>query len=170
LPIFEEVAVRDTTVKRVTTRGGHNIPGQVAPGTPSHCRDCEIELVSMRAPVKPEGCGYHRGRGYCSPCYYRRSYLGQWDGPPPPPRTWKAAELAHEYALLKLEGLTRDQAAERLGVKSSSLYTALYRVRKYAERDRARAQLAAEIAVAEHEAHRINDDMIAYAIRKRVAA
>lgn len=162
--------MRDTTVKRTTTRGCHNIPGELAPGTPKQCLDCDVPMVSMRAPVKPEGHNEHRGRGYCSRCYFRRKHLNRWDGPAPGPRYWKASELAAEYELLRLDGCTRDQAAERLGVKSSSIYTAVSRARKYAERDAARDQLRAERAAAEIEAHRINDDMIAYAVRKGVAA
>lgn len=162
----KEVAVRDTTVKRVTTRGGHNIPGEVAPGTPKNCRDCEIALVS-RASMVSETHAHHRGRGYCSTCYFRRNRAGVWDGPPPRQTQWRAVDLVAEYEFLRDNyGFDRKQAAAKLGVQRGSLDTAIFRVRRYAERDKLRA----EIAAAEAEAHRINDDMIAYAIRKAVAA
>lgn len=168
----KEDVVRDTTVKRVTTRGGHNIPGQVAPGTPKNCRDCEIQLVPYRyGESAQEGSSVHRGHGFCSVCYFRRRSSGYgWDGPPPRPKTWKATELAAEYEFLRREhGLKRSQAATVLGVRPSALDSAVYRAKCYAERAE-RDRLRAEIALAEAEAHRINDDMIAYAIRKARAA
>lgn len=162
--------MRDTTIKRVTTRGGHGIPGEVAPDTPKNCRDCDILLVS-RASMTDEDHAHHRGRGFCSVCYFRRRSTGIWDGPPPKPRQWRAADLVAEYEFLHREyGYNRRQAAEALGLKRGTIDTAVLRVRKYAERDRQRAELASEIAAAETEAHRINDDMIAYAIRKGRAA
>lgn len=166
--------MRDTTVKKYADlRGGRLIAGQVAPRTPKNCLDCHVPLVPAAVRAVPEGHGKHRGHGYCSPCFYRRKAAGDvWDGPAPErtPSTgtqWRAADLVAEWEFLRVHaGLNRDQAAERLGVKPSTLTTAACRARKYAERDKERAERAA----VETEAHRINDDMIAYAARKTVAA
>lgn len=162
-----------TTAKHATLRGGLIIAGQVMPRTPKRCRDCDKPMVPIAVRDRPEGYVGHQGRGYCGSCYGWRQRAGNvWDGPRPE-RTltngsqWRAAELVAEWDFLRVHcGLNREQAAERLGVKPSTLTTAAHRARKYAERDAKRA----EIAAAEAEAHRVNDDMIAYAARKQAAA
>lgn len=166
--------MRDTTVGRhLDLRGGHCIAGQLMSRTPPNCRDCEVPMVPDSVRDKPEGHSGHRGHGYCSRCYWRRKAAGYvWDGPVPE-RTlptgnqWRAADLVAEWEFLRVNcGLNRDQAAERLGVKPSTLTTAACRAKQYAKRDKERAERAA----AEAEAHRINDDMNAYAARKQAAA
>lgn len=138
---------------------------------PPECSDCDIPLAAgnIKARDVPEGHAKHGSHGFCERCLYRRKRNGfSLDGPPPSaPMRWKAVELVAEWELLRDErGLDRDQAAKILGVKPSTIGTAITRARQYAERNAARAELAA----AETEAHRINDDMIAYAVRKGVAA
>lgn len=161
----------DTTATRATLRGGHSRAGQLMAQTPRRCRDCDVNLCPLRTLKRdiPEGFAVHKGHGYCSACYYRRERAGvTWDAPRPQIKIqWRAADLVAEWDFLRVQcGLNREQAAERLGVKPSTLTTAVCRARKYAERDKARAELQA----AEREAHRINDDMNAYAARKAVAA
>lgn len=162
----------DTTVKQDILRG-ESRAGCLAPTTPRCCRDCGVRLVTQRADVtagdeETEETARHRGHGYCGSCYSTRRYNGRrWDGPAPARKyAWKAADLVAEWAILRNRGLSRSEAAKALGVKPSTLTTAAHRARKYAERDKLRA----EIAAAEAEAHSINDDMIAYAIRKGRAA
>lgn len=147
------------------------------------CRDCGVPMISgFQKKVRdlPEGHAYHGAHGYCTSCHGRRRYAGcGWDGPPPKIKAhWKAADLAAEWERLRVgRGCNRVEAAAILGVSPSTLTTAAWRARKYAERD---AEIAAaeaerearraEIAAAEDEAHRINDDMIIYMIRKGRAA
>jgi DNA-binding XRE family transcriptional regulator len=149
------------------------VAGQLMPGTPKHCRDCGKPMVPESVREHPDGHVRHQGRGYCGTCYGWRQRAGHvWDGPRPErtlstSKQWRAADLVAEWDFLRIHcGLNREQAAERLGVKPSTLTTAAHRARKYAERDKLRA----EISAAETEAHRINDDMIAYAARKQAAA
>lgn len=163
--------MNDTTAKRATLRGGHSRAGQLMAKTPRHCLDCNINLCPLRTLKRDirEGFAIHKGHGYCSACYYRRERAGvTWDAPKPDIKIqWRAADLVAEWDFLRAQcGLNREQAAERLGVKPSTLTTAAHRARKYAERDKARAEYRA----AELEAHRINDDMNAYAARKQAAA
>jgi hypothetical protein len=165
--------VKDSTAKRATLQGGHIIPGQLMPGTPKRCRDCDKPMTAVGNRNRPEGYVRHQGRGFCGYCYGWRQRAGRvWDGPRPertlPAGTqWRAADLVAEWDFLRIHcGLNRQQAAERLGVKPSTLATAAHRAKKYAERDKLRN----EIRAAELEAHRINDDMNAYAARKVVAA
>lgn len=169
--------MHDTTARKaaehVNLRGGFVIAGQLMPGTPTRCRDCHKPMVPIATRNRPEGYAGHQGRGYCGHCYDWRRRAGHvWDGPRPE-RTlsnssqWRAADLVAEWEFLRVHcGLNRDQAAERLGVKPSTLTTAKCRAKQYAKRDKERAEYAA----AETEAHRINNDMIAYAARKQAAA
>jgi hypothetical protein len=70
--------------------------------------------------------GPHRGYSWCGRCYERWRYHGRpASGPPAPGKTsdrgnhaaLEAAERREDYAWLRAEqGLTRRQAAERLGV------------------------------------------------------
>jgi len=170
--------VHDTTAKRATLRGGHSRAGQLMAKTPKQCLDCDAPMVPWRVLNEdlPEDHKRHAAHGYCSVCYYHRKATGSdWDGPPPTVKPqWRAADLVAEWEFLRVNrGCTRAEAAEILGVKPSTLGTAAHRARQYAERDRLNAErdkLRAEINAAEAEAHRINDDMIAYAIRKGRAA
>lgn len=168
----------DTTAKHDILEGGTRparfiptppcLKGQLNKNTPDKCRDCDLPLVPIATWPVPDGHALHGAHGYCCLHYRRRFAAGKrWDGPAPEPKQWRAADLVAEWEFLRAHrGYDRETAAKALGVKPSTLTTAAWRLRKYAERDKLRA----EIAAAEAEAHRINDDMIAYAARKRVAA
>lgn len=158
--------MRDTTAKHAAMRRDQR--ARANRSRPAECTDCAVPMVTnqTRAADVPEGYAKHGARGFCERCYYRRRRDGDnWDGPAPAsPLRWKAADLVAEWELLRdTRGCDREQAAKILGVRPSTIGTCIMRARRYAERDRLRA----EIAAAETEAHHINDSMI---IREDVAA
>jgi len=69
----------------------------------------------------------HAGRGLCVSCHGKASHLGQLENYPR--RTWSRDELLDEWELLRGEGHTRVQAAERLGMNPTAFERALQRAR-----------------------------------------
>jgi hypothetical protein len=159
--------------------GQKSVRDKLAPSTSPQCGDCAILLVPRRAKSRLGVTRQHYGHGLCMICARFRRDTGQgMTGPRlPAPRSttrWKSRALLEEYELLHGEGLGRREIADRLGVTVPTLGRALCRARRARERDqqsavrivnRSAAYLV-ELVTAENEAHRINDDMIAYALRK----
>jgi hypothetical protein len=80
-----------------------------------------------RADEAPVGAVVHSARYLCAGCYSWAEYhdvLGDY-----PPVKRQAAEIAEEYEFLAQQGLSRDQIAERLGLKRKSMERALCRHR-----------------------------------------
>ena len=73
------------------------------------------------------GCGRHRGRGLCGPCGHAVARRGQLIDYPRINRT--RDELMHEWELLRSEGHTLSQAADRLGIARGTLKRAYQRAR-----------------------------------------
>lgn len=69
----------------------------------------------------------HEGRGLCPPCYRQAQYAGRLDDYPR--TTWSRDELMGEWDLLRSEGYTRRNAAERLGLKWETFDRAYFRAR-----------------------------------------
>jgi hypothetical protein len=75
-------------------------------------------------------CGTSEGnisRGLCNRDYQRLRYRGELADHPR--TTWRRADLITEYEHLRTQGNVRDhrEAAERLGIKPTSLARAIYR-------------------------------------------
>lgn len=129
-----------------------NEQGQYNPGpdldTPPQCLDCEVELVVQKRNAGKRPTNEHKGRGRCRTCYDRRARAGAWDGPPPPLRLWKTEELMAEFEQRR-SPRHRSMAeairavAEEIGVSFHRLEGAVYRARRYRERD---AQRASELS------------------------
>jgi hypothetical protein len=69
----------------------------------------------------------HEGRGLCTPCYERANYRGRLADHPR--RTWSRDDVMTEWDLLRRDGHTRAQAAERLGMTWAALDRAIWRAR-----------------------------------------
>lgn len=67
----------------------------------------------------------HHGRGLCAACYRRHEWHGTLDNFER--LTYARDELLGEWDLLRLEGYTRAQAAERLGITKARLEKAIER-------------------------------------------
>lgn len=147
------------------TRAGFlAIPGLLAPFTPPECLCCGIR---MRSPLgrRDDDTREHAGRGLCTRCYSRRRYHSHCVAPR---AYWKSRTALEEYEHFKdlYPTMTKQQIADRLGMKLKTLDRAISRGRKQRREHEAAEQLATEVATAELEAHRVNDDMHAYALRK----
>lgn len=76
---------------------------------------------------------FHAGRNLCQVCMRAVAYngtIGDYER-----RTWTNDELLAEAGLLMDAGASRAQAAERLGIKDSSLRTAISRARRRQKQD-----------------------------------
>jgi hypothetical protein len=106
-----------------------------------HCKACGVPLLSSYARtqgVRREGHKYHGARGYCSTHWRRIQRHGRPDvkltpiaprgGPRATVRTRE--EVLEEYAMVRDEVRSIRQAAERMGMKFSTLDRALYRARQ----------------------------------------
>jgi len=69
----------------------------------------------------------HEARGLCEPCYKREDYHGRLADYPR--ATWSRDDLMTEWELLRSEGYSRRDAADRLGVKWEAFDRAYYRAR-----------------------------------------
>lgn len=69
----------------------------------------------------------NHARGLCSSCYGKRYRAGTYLDLPR--RTWARDEVLTEWQLLRSEGFTRRQAAERLGIKFNTFERAICRAR-----------------------------------------
>jgi hypothetical protein len=143
------------------------IPGQLAPTTPPNCVCCGIRLRSKLG-HRDDNTREHSGQGRCTRCYGRLRYRRQHGTPETAPTTrWKSTTALAEYEHFRdTTTMTKQQIAERLGLKLTTLDRAIYRGRKMRAREEQREQEAAELLEAETEAHHINDDLNAYALRK----
>lgn len=73
------------------------------------------------------------GRGLCGSCHSRHNHKGTLEQFPR--KMWKAAELIAEADHLREHGATREQVAQQLGVKWSSIVSAKQRQRAKREAD-----------------------------------
>lgn len=90
------------------------------------CLDCKRPMVAQRQPV-PEGAVEHAARGLCAACYHLARSRGRLDEFP---RLQRSAEsVAEDHGFLAQQGLNRDQIAQRLGMKRTSMDRALCRHR-----------------------------------------
>ena len=91
----------------------------------SDCTCCGTPTVpsSNRA----SGAAVHAGRGLCNACHKRADYHGRLADHPR--STWSRDEVLSEWELLRGEGHTRVQAAERLGMTPAAFERALQRAR-----------------------------------------
>lgn len=91
----------------------------------SDCTCCGTPTVpsSNRA----SGAAVHAGRGLCNACHKRADYHGHLADHPR--STWSRDEVLSEWELLRGEGHTRLQAAERLGMNPATFERALQRAR-----------------------------------------
>ncbi len=150
--------------------------GKLAETTPRNCRYCDVPLVVRPRTGSKLPRNRHCGLGLCSHCYTRRERL-KWaekDPPRKPATRWRALDILAEWEHLRAtEKLTSRDVARRLGITYEHMDRSLCRARIYRKRDahiaqaqREREALEAAVYWAEVDAHRINDDMIAYALRK----
>lgn len=82
-----------------------------AKGTPSRRRWCVCACCGLE--------GWHAARGWRHACYQRWVYAGQPAGGPP--AKGAAADRVEDYAELRSWGLTRQAAADRLGLSIRTL-------------------------------------------------
>jgi hypothetical protein len=86
--------------------------------------------AQLRIDVCVCGCGQRggiAGRGLIQTCYWREQYRGtltDW-----PRQTWAAADFIDDYRLLKGQGYTHPQIAERLGYPLLSMQRQICRLR-----------------------------------------
>lgn len=160
-----------TAASRPGRPGFHAIPGKLAPYTPTNCVCCDVPMRTKLAPR--DGALEHAANGLCSRCHSRQRYHRHYAPVPHPGRDrvstrWRSLTLLAEYEHLKSchPQMTKRQIADRLGLKLTTLDRAICRGRAKRREQEAADRLAAQIVEAEVEAHRINDDMIAYATRK----
>lgn len=73
----------------------------------------------------PRELDRHGARGLCRSCYERHRWAGTYLDLPR--RTWARDEVLTEWQLLRSEGFTRRQAAERLGIKFNTFERAICR-------------------------------------------
>jgi hypothetical protein len=82
------------------------------------CRSCQ------RRPA-------NHARGLCGSCYNRWRYYGKpQDGPPPPRTGGPCADRIEDYLDLRMWGLSKQQAAERLGVTLRTIWRYEHRLRQ----------------------------------------
>ena len=89
------------------------------------CAECATDMVPRSDAASRVST--HEGRGLCPPCYRQATYTGRLDDYPR--RNWSRDELLSEWELLRGEGHTRLQAAERLGMSALTFDRALWRAR-----------------------------------------
>ncbi|HEY9413519.1 MAG TPA: hypothetical protein VIQ30_02065 [Pseudonocardia sp.] len=93
-----------------------------------NCRTCDRAIfpASRDVPYKDKHCG----RGLCGHCYAAQRYAG---GLPDHERTTRTSvETVAEVEFLHSIGLTRLEAAQRLGVTSDAIYRAYRRTQTHA--------------------------------------
>lgn len=89
------------------------------------CTCCDTPLTPCTSP-QPDAA-IHGGRGLCNSCHARERYHGRLADHPRSTRS--RDELLEEWELLRGQGHTRVQAAERLGMSPSAFERALQRAR-----------------------------------------
>lgn len=103
-----------------------------------NCLRCERAMVRNAKLDHPPGARVHGGRGLCDSCYHFgrvKGFLADFERPSLP-----AEDLVEEWLILREQGHTRAQAAERLGMKKRSFDTALERAVKRGLLTRRQAQ------------------------------
>lgn len=93
-----------------------------------NCKRCDQHLYPRRCSVKNRY--RHGGRGLCQPCYSFAHGAGLLDDFER--RTRTSAETVAEVEFLYSTGLTRLEAAQRLGITSDAIYRAMRRTRTHA--------------------------------------
>lgn len=93
----------------------------------ARCAACTAWMVPHRHQPGP-GQVMHAGRGLCEGCYERKWRSGRLADFPAQLRP--RAEVMEEWELLRSEGYTKRQAAERLGMTFAAFDRAFHRARK----------------------------------------
>lgn len=111
---------------------GHNLrlatrtvtpPAEAGPGVP-RCRNCSCPMVGQRE-TSPPGWRRHVARGLCSRCWSAARTAGDLVDFERNTRT--RDEVLDEWVLLRGEGYTRAQAAERIGMTFAAFDRAYWR-------------------------------------------
>jgi transposase-like protein len=89
------------------------------------CAECGSTMVPRSSAT--DRVTTHEGRGLCPPCYRQAQYGGRLDEYPR--RSWSREDVMSEWDLLRAEGYTRRNAAERLGLKWETFDRAFYRAK-----------------------------------------
>lgn len=89
------------------------------------CTCCSKPVAPSTSPQP--GAAVHGGRGLCNACHRRERYNGRLADHPR--STWSRDDVLNEWEVLRAEGHTRVQAAERLGMKPAAFERALQRAR-----------------------------------------
>lgn len=96
---------------------------------PKACARCHREIWSSQRRDVPAR-NRHNGRGLCQPCYQYLHRAGELEI-----YALKQVHTDHvvaAWARMERAGLTRKQAARRLGMRTNTLTVALFRARKRA--------------------------------------
>lgn len=93
-----------------------------------NCLECDQHLYPRRCSVPNRY--RHGGRGLCQPCYVAKHRAGELDQFVR--RTRPSIETVEDVEFLYSIGLTRLQAAQRLGITSDAIYRAQRRAQAHA--------------------------------------
>jgi hypothetical protein len=96
---------------------------------PRNCARCRREIWSSQRRDVPTR-NRHNGRGLCQPCYQFLSRAGELHAYPL--KQAEAGAVVEAWARMERAGLSRKQAARRLGMRTNTLNAALFRERKRA--------------------------------------
>jgi hypothetical protein len=92
---------------------------------PKQCRDCDHDIYPVTWDL-PGSCT-HGGRNLCRPCWSRRWYVGTLDDVERIKFT--RDELMAEWEILRGEGYSKRQAAERMGISFERFDRAFHRAK-----------------------------------------
>lgn len=93
----------------------------------THCPICRYPLVFSAHRQAPPGWRAHVGRGLCSPCHYlayREGVLDDYER-----RNHRRDDVLDDWEALRSAGVTRGEAARRLGMTVDAFMQHLYRGR-----------------------------------------
>lgn len=93
---------------------------------PERCVNCSIRIHPHGRPVP--GCEPHYGRGLCAGCYQRKQVRGRLLDFPS--QCLSRDLLMEEWEVLRRQGYSKRQAAERLRVTFQAFDRAFWRARK----------------------------------------
>jgi transposase-like protein len=108
-----------------------------------NCGSCGTSMVPRSSAATRVDT--HEGRGLCPPCYRQAHYSGRLDEYPR--RSWSRDELMGEWDLLRSDGYTRRNAAERLGLKWETFDRAYWRARSAGDPRAEPEQVASDAAL-----------------------
>lgn len=97
--------------------------GSLLDRTPRHCVRCRVRMTVRRPGPGGSPTHAHYGKGECRACYNDRKSNRDRK----PRTTWRHADLMAEWEFFAGDGLTRKQAAERIGVHHEALARAIQR-------------------------------------------